>query len=111
MSIPDSAPKAPAHRSSNLLPNGFFAYPSTPPAIPPTIAGAIAGINATQRASIKSWEEMRVGGKVIIGEICEAIDDADFLCADITGINPNVMFEIGYAIATDKRIWLIRDED
>jgi hypothetical protein len=36
--------------------------------------------------------------------------DSDFFCADITGINPNVMFELGYAIATDKRIWLIRDE-
>jgi len=110
MFSPDAALRPHASRSSNFLPNGFFAYPSTPPGIPPTIAAAIAGINATQRASIKSWEEMRVSGKVIIGEICEAIDDADFLCADITGINPNVMFEIGYAIATDKRIWVIRDE-
>src|ERR1035437_3212236 len=110
MSSPDAALRPLVNSLSNLLPNGFFAYPSTPPGIPATIAAAIAGINATQRASIKSWEEMRVSGKVIIGEICEAIDDADFLCADITGINPNVMFEIGYAIATDKRIWLIRDE-
>lgn len=95
------------HRS---FPKGFFAYPFSPPGIPPTISAAIAGINSTQSARIKSWEELRVGGKYIVGEICVAIDDADFLCADITGINPNVMFEIGYAIATDKRIWLIRDE-
>lgn len=101
---------APLTTSPLRPPRGFFAYPSTPPSIPPTISAAIASINSTQNARIKSWEELRVGGKYIIGEICTAIDEADFLCADITGINPNVMFEIGYAIATDKRIWLIRDE-
>jgi hypothetical protein len=100
----------PANTSAPRLPLGFFAYPSAPPGIPPTISAAIAAINSTQNAEIKSWEELRIGGKYLIGEICTAIDEADFLCADITGINPNVMFEIGYAIATDKRIWLIRDE-
>jgi len=92
------------------VPKGLFAYPSLPPGIPPTISAAIAAINATQHANTKSWEELRVGGKYLVGEICTAIDDADFLCADITGMNPNVMFEIGYAIAIDKRIWLIRDD-
>jgi hypothetical protein len=98
--------------AANLLnpPRGFFAYPLSPPAISPTISAAIASINSTQHANIRSWEELRVSGKCIISEICAAIDEAQFLCADITGINPNVMFEIGYAIATDKRIWLIRDE-
>ena len=100
----------PANTSSLRPPRGFFAYPSAPPGIPPTISAAIAAINATQHATLKSWEELRVGGKYIIGEICTAIDEADFLCADITGINPNVMFEIGYAITTDTRVWLIRDE-
>src|SRR5277367_6305281 len=91
-------------------PSGFFAYLSTPPSIPVTIAAAIQGINRTQKAMIKSWEELRINGKYIISEICEAIDHSDFFCADVTGINPNVMFELGYAIATNKRIWLIRDE-
>ena len=42
-------------------------------------------------------------------EICTEIDAADLFCADLTGINPNVMFELGYAIARNKRIWLILD--
>jgi hypothetical protein len=86
------------------LPQGFFAYAASPPMIPSTIKAAIQGVNKTQATSIKSWEELRVSGKVIISEICAAIEQADFLCADVTGINPNVMFEIGYAIAMKKRI-------
>src|ERR1700733_8360507 len=31
-------------------------------------------------------------------QICAAIEQADFLSADVTGINPNVMYEIGYEI-------------
>jgi nucleoside 2-deoxyribosyltransferase len=91
-------------------PRGFFAYPSSPPSIPPTIMAAIDSINSTQSVEIKSWEELSVSGQYIIDEICRAIDEADFFCADVTGINANVMFELGYAIATDKRTWLIRDD-
>ena len=40
----------------------------------------------------------------------DAIDDSDFFCADITTLNANVMFELGFAIARDNRIWLIRDD-
>ncbi len=94
----------------SAIPPGFFAYSSTPPNIPATIRGAVDGINRTQAARIQTWDQLRVGGTCIIGEICSAIDGASFFCADITNINPNVMFELGYAIARNKRIWLIRDD-
>jgi hypothetical protein len=96
--------------SGSARPRGFFAYPSSPPSIPPTITAAIESINATQTVELKSWEELSISGHYVIGEICSAIDQADFFCADVTGINANVMFELGYAIATDKRTWLIRDD-
>ena len=89
------------------IPSGFFAYASTPPDIPATISAAIQSINQTQTAKIKSWESLQINGKYIIAEICAAIDASDFFCADVTGINPNVMFELGFAIARNKRIWLI----
>lgn len=94
----------------NQLPTGFFAYASSPPSIPATIKGAIEGINKTYTATIQSWESLRASGKYLISEICDAIDRADFFCADVTAVNPNVMFELGYAIASNKRVWLIRDE-
>ncbi len=58
---------------------------------------------------IKSWEECSIGGKIIIQELCKEIEQADLFCADLTHLNANVMFELGYAIATNKRIWLILD--
>jgi nucleoside 2-deoxyribosyltransferase len=88
---------------------GFFAYASAPHSIPATVKAAIESINKTQQATLVSWESLGIGGKYIIKEICDAIDDSDFFCADITTINPNVMFELGFAIARDKRIWLIRE--
>src|SRR5271168_669600 len=92
------------------IPTGFFAYASAPHSIPATIKAAIESINKGQKAKLISWEMLEVGGKYIIQEVCDAIDDSDFFCADITTINPNVMFELGFAIARDKRIWLIRDD-
>jgi len=91
-------------------PSGFFAYASSPPSIPETIKAAIQGIDRSQAATVVSWESLEVGGKFVIGEICAAIDKAQFFCADITTINANVMFELGYAIAQNKRIWLVRDD-
>jgi hypothetical protein len=80
-------------------PKGFFAYASVPHSIPTTIKAAIEAINKSQMSTLLSWETLEIGGKYIVQEICEAIDDCDFFCADITTINPNVMFELGFAIA------------
>jgi hypothetical protein len=91
-------------------PKGFFAYAGVPHSIPATINAAIESINKTQVTVLVSWETLKIGGKFIIREICDTIDDCDFFCADITTINPNVMFELGFAIARDKRIWLMRDD-
>jgi hypothetical protein len=91
-------------------PTGFFAYASLPHSIPETIKAAIETINKSQMAEITSWESLNISGRYIIQQICDTIDDSDFFCADVTTINPNVMFELGYAIGRDKRVWLIRDD-
>ncbi len=87
-------------------PSAFFAYPSSPLSIAEIVKTANKEINKTGHVSIKGWEECKVGGKVIIEEICKEIDLADIFCADLTGMNANVMFELGYAIARNRRIWL-----
>jgi len=38
----------------------------------------------------------------------DAVRTADFCIADLTGSNPNVMYELGYAIASQKPVILIR---
>jgi hypothetical protein len=87
------------------LPIGFFAYPSSPPMLPETVRAAVEKINKTKQVHITTWEEARVGGKGIINEILNAIDASDFVVADLTGLNLNVLFEVGYAIAKNKRVW------
>ena len=89
-------------------PTGFFAYPSTPKTISETIRTAVSNLNKSDLVHIKVWEDCRVGGKVIVDEICREIVQADLFCADLTHLNANVMFELGYAIAKNKRVWLAR---
>ncbi len=88
---------------------GFFAYPSEPASIGDTIREGVARINRAQGFALTPWEECKTGGKVILSAITDAIDSTDLFCADVTFLNPNVMFELGYAIGRDRRLWLVLD--
>ena len=95
---------------TNTIPQAFFAYSSTQPTLGEPIQTAVHELNAAKHVNIKTWEECNIGGKFVIDTICAAIDEASLFLADLTGLNANVMFELGYAIARKKRIWLIFDE-
>jgi hypothetical protein len=56
-----------------------------------------------------TWEGLSVGGKLVIEQILRAIDSNQLLIADLTELNPNVLFELGYGVAQNKRIWLLLD--
>ena len=92
------------------IPSAFFAYPSSPAIIGETITTAISELNKSNLIQIKTWEECKVGGRIIIDAICKEITESQLFCADLTQVNTNVMFELGFAIATNKRVWLILDE-
>ncbi len=92
------------------IPTAFFAYPSTPPLLTETLRSAVEQLNRTKVVEIRTWEELRVGGKAIIDTICHEVENRDLLLADLTALNPNVLFEIGFAIAKHKRIWLLHDK-
>lgn len=49
-------------------------------------------------------------GHFISTEVLNGIDEADFLLADITTLNFNVTYEIGYAIGKSKRILLTKNK-
>lgn len=87
----------------------FFAYPSSPTSIPETIANGARRISEAEICRVKCWQECRISGKFIIDAILNEIRDCDIFCADLTGLNENVLFELGYAIAANKRIWLVLD--
>ncbi len=92
------------------IPKAFFAYPSSSPTLKKSIQEAVHILNSQGYIKIKTWEDCSTGGKFILDTICHEIDEADLFLADLTGLNANVMFELGYAIARKKRVWLIFDQ-
>lgn len=88
---------------------GFFAYSSRPEYSGEFIEEAICKINNSGVTYLSSWKKLEVSGKFIINEVLKEIDESEYFCADLTGMNNNVLFEIGYAIAKGKSIWLILD--
>ncbi|MBN4000745.1 hypothetical protein [Nostoc sp. LPT] len=88
---------------------GFFAYSGQPNSVGESVEEAIKLINDSQVAFLKSWKSDAINGKLIVDEVTRAIDESDYFCAELTGFSDNVLFELGYAIAKNKFIFLILD--
>ncbi len=89
---------------------GFVAYSSWPAQIGQTISAAINHLRVDNRnLDLSTWEENDIAGRFISEPILEQIDDGHVLVADITRLNFNVVFEVGYAIGREKRAYLVRN--
>jgi len=91
--------------------NCFIAYPANPLALSEILEKSITRINTEGDGLViaRGWKELGIGGKLIINEVCAAIDRSQLFICDLTYLNPNVLFELGYAIAHNKRIWITLD--
>lgn len=88
----------------------FVAYASQPPNIAATIDEAINQLRRSKpNHKWASWRDLSVSGQIIFCEICKAIRFTRVFIADVTVLNFNVLFEIGYAIGLGKPIRLLRD--
>jgi nucleoside 2-deoxyribosyltransferase len=85
----------------------FVAYPSSPHDRAESIETAIDELNGGGIVDVFGWKKLKIGGRLVIGTICDEIKRCGVFIADITGLNPNVLFELGYAIAQKKRVWLL----
>ena len=85
----------------------FFAYASEPQRRVDAIRGSIDRIRDGSGIGCKvaDWTDLPVEGKVISCTICEAIRNAKCVAADITDLNFNVLFELGFAIGAGRAIW------
>lgn len=88
--------------------NGFFAYTSRPE-VRECITTAVISINRNDQFKISTWEELKSNGTYLIDEICSKIDESELFLVDLSYINHNVLFELGYAIAKNKRIIIFLD--
>lgn len=88
----------------------FCAYPSAPPQLRGCIEGAIAQVNGAGPWRFVGWPDNDIAGRPLSGSVQSCIEDAAFLVADVTLLNFNVTYEIGYAIGLSKRVYLTRNE-
>ncbi len=90
--------------------NGFFAYPSNPKQIGKTIGAALEKSSYFNNVQILSWEQMDVAGQFISESVLTDISKSDILIADISVLNFNVTYEIGFAIGSNKKLILVKDD-
>jgi hypothetical protein len=62
-------------------------------------------------ANFEPWEPAAIGAQVIPIEVCGALRVADLVLADLSGCNPNVLYELGIRTALDRPVSLVCDSD
>jgi hypothetical protein len=89
----------------------FYAYSSNP-AISFHIHHAIELIgDANKEVKLISWQDNPATGQFIIQKVCKEIDECDVFICDLTDINLNVLFELGYAMFMQKKLWITLNTD
>ncbi len=90
--------------------DGFFVYPSDPEIIASTIEESIIKLKSiSERKCWISWKDLDSSGQIIFCKICKALRFTKLIIADVTTLNFNLLFEIGYAIGLGKPVLPIRD--
>jgi hypothetical protein len=81
----------------------FFAYEDGRQDNKDAISRAALDYNKHQKKyKVKKWEDLRVSGNIIATKIFDQIKQCAKFACDITYLNHNVLFELGYAIAQKK---------
>jgi hypothetical protein len=87
----------------------FVAYPSKDVSLTAIIREGIGKASARSNSyQYEPWEFNDIAGSPLVSPIVEKIDESAFVIADISYLNLNVVYEIGYAIGRRKRVFLIR---
>ncbi len=87
----------------------FVGYSSTPPPLADTVRSSGQLIGQLPDLTVRTWEDLRIGGNLLLETIEDAIRGSDVSMFDVTQLNENVLFELGLAIGADRIIWPIRD--
>lgn len=87
----------------------FVAYSSRVQAVADIVFAAVRKSNSrTLPVRYEPWQFNDVAGVPLVSPILEKIDESPFLVADITTLNLNVVYEIGFAVGRGKRAFIIR---
>lgn len=90
----------------------FLAYPSGYRQLEETLTNAVASAEqlSTSRIAIRRWPQAAVAGQFIIDPIIDEIAKSDVFIADMTHLNFNVVYELGYAIGRHKSVIILHHQ-
>lgn len=90
--------------------DGLFLFPSDPEIIASTIEEAAQRLQAASGSKRwATWKNLGTKGQIIFCEICKAVRFSKLVVADVTTLNFNLLFEIGFAIGLGVPVLPIRD--
>ena len=96
--------------TETLHSEALFLYPNEPVIIAGTIEEATRQLRiAASGKRWFTWRDLGVTGQVIFCQICKGIRHTNFVVADVTTLNFNLLFEIGYAIGLGVPVLPVRD--
>jgi len=89
---------------------GFIAYSGEPSEIGQSIEAAARAHNQRFGAdTFRTWPENDISGRFLAGSILDKIQQSKCLVADVSVLNFNVTYEVGYAIGLGRRVFLIKN--
>lgn len=88
---------------------GFFLYPSEPVHIAATIENAVKMLPTDSHKNWMTWKDLKISGQIIFCSICKAIRFSEVSLADVTTLNFNLLFEIGFLLGLELPVIPIRD--
>ncbi len=88
----------------------FVASPGAPTELVAGLTYAVEQANKLGKNSFHLWTDNDIVGKSLVEPIYDGINKSAFLVADITYLNLNVAYEVGYAIGRSKRAVLTRNK-
>lgn len=87
-----------------------FLYPSRQTQIAATIEAAVRLLRTrAPDKEWKTWKEFETRGQIIFCAICKSMRFSQCVVADVTTLNFNLLFEIGFAIGLEQPVIPIRD--
>jgi len=87
----------------------LFLYPTEPNHISDPIEEAIEELRKKFKSyNWVTWKDFQTGN-IIFCSVCKAIRAADLVVIDVTTLNFNVMFELGYAHGLNKSVIYLKD--
>jgi len=97
------------HDAQVTEPDIFVAYAGSDSLRADAVRNASELIARRLGLSVLTWEQMQSTGNLLIQQIQEKIRASKVVIAEISSLNANVLYEVGYAISQNKHIWLLVD--